>query len=180
MMTKTSKSFRAWNLPSDVSLADAVAAVRVFCEPNRLLLATRRDRDSSIWEPLFPSAFEVAERLAASRLIRRAEARGWPGTELVGHTGLVWLVRFDSSLLRAMEELGPRLADWVGDNSPSLPEDICLFREGDPLPSLVSITHEKQAWIIHEHPIPLGSVHSVEVSADSLLIPAALSDFISE
>ena len=79
-----------------------------------------------------------------------------------------------------MEELGPLLADWVGDKTPSLPEDICLFRDGDPLPSLVSITHEKQAWILHEHPIPLGNVPRVEVSADSLLIPADLSDFISD
>lgn len=62
-----------------------------------------------------------------------------------------------------MIETENRLSAWTQWHQPPLPEDLCLYRAGDPVPVLVSVTHDGDAWIFHDG-----------VVSDDVAVPAQL------
>jgi hypothetical protein len=75
-------------------------------------------------------------------------ATAWPGTELVGHKGRVLISKFDLNVGNKMLAAQPDITKWIHNGSPSLPEDLCIFLNGAPLPFMVSVTHEDDAWLL--------------------------------
>lgn len=51
-----------------------------------------------------------------------------------------------------MTETKSYLSDWKQSNDPPLPEDVCLYREGEAWPVLVSVTHDGDAWLYDDEP----------------------------
>lgn len=92
---------------------------------------------------LGPSAKRVLAQLEPS-LRRRAKARSWPGTQLVGQgqNATVMRYRFDRKVVAILVGAAGGLFDWT---HPDLPEDLCLLRADDSA-WLTTIAHEYEAW----------------------------------
>jgi hypothetical protein len=88
----------------------------------------------------------TVKSLFGNELIERLDVNGWPGTELIHHIGRVYVIRFDEKVRKRIVETEKELFGWR--NNRSLPEDICVFRGGSKLPVLVSVTHERDAWVL--------------------------------
>jgi hypothetical protein len=144
---------------------------------DRLLLSARLDQDKEEEVLLNPSIDQVVARVFGERVLERRLARSWPGTVLIGHFGVVYVIDFDLSLIVPMIELGPLLSDWRHwreDKKPRLPEDPCLYKLGDDWPVLVSVTHEGDAWIVSENRPPFCHEES-DLALEDLDIPKAES-----
>lgn len=89
-------------------------------------------------------AERAAAMLLGEKTITRFRACGWPGTALVRGKDLVYVAHFDEELMRRMIHLQNALSEWRFE----LPEDICLWRDGDSHPTFFSTTHERVAWVL--------------------------------
>jgi hypothetical protein len=67
----------------------------------------------------------------------------WPGTQLLDGVAKVHHFVFDYLAYEKLTSVVDALYDWI---LPSFPEDLCLLRE-DKSPWLISVTHEKDAWL---------------------------------
>jgi hypothetical protein len=121
---------------------------------------------------------DVITSLFGDRLMEKKLVRRWPGTELVGHEGVVFRIAFDPSLVEPMAELGAHLSAWQHSNRPPLPEDPCLYRQGDDWPVLVSVKHEGDAWILSEKKPPFCKGKPFEFKPENLLVPTAAEGFV--
>jgi hypothetical protein len=97
----------------------------------------------------FPGIDSAVRTVFGDRIIKSFWASGWPGTQLFAN-GRVYVIRFDETVAKRMASLEDRLFAWDGSAERRLPEDLCVFRDGSRLPVLVSVTHEKDAWIISD------------------------------
>jgi hypothetical protein len=171
---------RLWKLGEDASIRE----VLTWCIRDRLadsiLLATRIDTDSAERSLLEPKVDASVHMIFAASIRRTTWATAWPVTQLIGHPGRVYIIELNSEVVRRMSEVQDRLFGWTQYNDPPLPEDLCAFHVGDSLPSLVSITNEGDAWLLHERQPDVDAAREVPWE-DELLkyIPAAL-DFVKE
>ena len=84
----------------------------------------------------------------ARKILKAVWAKAWAGTELfLNRTAKVWIIAFDEDVLERMVFTQNSLRHWRHLSEPPLPEDICLYRAGDPLPTLISVTHDGEAWL---------------------------------
>ena len=127
-----------------------------------------------------PSIEETVTSLFGSRLLERMLVRRWPGTTLSADKSAVFLVAFDSSLIKSMATLGRRIEDWRHIHEPPLPEDLCLFRQGDDWPVLASVTHEREAWILSEERPPFCLKTPTDLKPEELMIPPAEQSFVGD
>lgn len=169
---------RAWTLSRETRLDALLEWCIAHHHANRMLVATRLDTASANMALLWPGVLATMRSLFTGYVLESFLASSWPGTELVDHDGVVFLVRLDVSLVEPMSRTGPRLFDWVGPHDPSLPEDICVFRRGDPWPILLSVTHESDAWIIAAEAPPFDYIDANEFQAEALLIPSQSRGFV--
>ena len=73
----------------------------------------------------------------------QVDTQAWPGTELLGvSVATVYTYRLNETVLAALLGATSSLFDW---RQPELPEDLGLTVGGTPW--LVSISHERDAWI---------------------------------
>ena len=114
---------------------------------------------------------QLPSTLFGSAVLKRFLASAWPGTELIGHAGHVFLVKFDESVAELILRTQPDLTKWLHAGNPSLPEDICLFNSSADTPTLVSVTHEDLFWIISEKKPELTGVRESEVRPEELFWP---------
>ena len=172
---------RAWVLPVSTPIDQVFSwCVTERCA-DRLLLSARLEKGAKARKVGIlsdPPVGDIVSSLFGSNLLERRFVRKWPGTELVGHKGVIFRIAFETSLIDPMARVGKRLADWQHSHKPPLPEDPCLFRQGDTWPILVSVTHEGDAWILSEERPPLCTGKSFDFSPESLLVPSAETDFM--
>ena len=117
-----------------------------------------------------PRIEESINEIFGDSVIRAANATAWPGTEVIGHVGRVYVVAFGTTVQRRMIKIQKYLSGWKQSNDPPLPEDICLYRQGDASPLLVSVTHDGDAWLFDDAPgVNFVSVPEIELPPD--LIP---------
>jgi len=95
---------------------------------------------------------------------------GWPGTELIGHVSRAYLINFSEEIQYKMIRLENRLFQWIDNNKPPLPEDLCLFKQGGLYPNLISVTHEKDAWLVSEKKIQFQEAHKTKLKLSDLLV----------
>lgn len=145
---------------------------------DRLLLSARLEKESE--EPVLvePDVEAIVFRVFGDRILARKLASSWPGTELIGHAGMVYEIAFDLSLIEPMARVGGRLEDWRTSKDPHLPEDPCLFNHAAEWPVLLSVTHEREAWILAADRPPFCTGNSFVFQPETLLIPPASQGFI--
>lgn len=140
-VTSCGKSVRCWDVNPNASLDAILTWCLQVRRVNRLLLTSHR---------LVPEVEDLVAQLFKNHLLRSVYATEWPAVQLVGHAGRVFVVQFDEDVKEIMVATENALSCWVFAHRPPLPEDICVYREGDPYPALVSVTHEEDAWLLHE------------------------------
>jgi hypothetical protein len=166
-----------WDVRPRATLRDILQWCVAVRAANRLLVTSRLDLDSKRIRLFAPAVDHVTRRLFGSSLKRTLLASSWPGTRLIGHAGRVYVARLDNDVLRRMAEVEDAIAGWTQWHDPPLPEDPCAYRQGDPYPCFISVTHEGDAWIIHDGPVPRHlATRSRMVLPPELLPPAP--DFV--
>ena len=167
-----------WDVSVDTSMQQILEWSLREKGVDRLLLSAYLDPHENKPVLLRPTLEETIKALFGSRLLERKLVRRWPGTELYEHYGLVFLIAFDSGLVKPMAEAGKCLVNWRHNNNPPLPEDPCLFREGDDWPVLVSVTHERDAWVLSEDRPPFCTGEPFGFKPENLLVPSAAEGFV--
>lgn len=167
-----------WKLPVRTPLARIFEWCYRERGVDRLLLSARLDTDEKTPVLSYPSLDETVTTLFGDRLLERKLVCRWPGTKLIRHQGVVYLIDFDPSLIKAMAKLGRRLEDWRHSHKPPLPEDPCLFRQGDEWPVLVSVTHEREAWIFAEERPSFCLKKPSPFSPEEYFVPPAAEGFV--
>lgn len=161
---------RAWAFYSSLELDRLFSWCRAEQGVDRLLCVVRLDREGH--RRVVPPDIEArVTSLFEGQVIASFLAGAWPGSRLVGHRARVTIVRFESDVARRVLEAGPLLWDWTHANPASLPEDLCLFRQGAELPAFFSVTHEGMSWAVSSSAPPFGEPRPVELSREELMIP---------
>jgi hypothetical protein len=159
----------------DVAPAATLGAVLTWCQErrrvDRLLVATRLDRESKKPMLLYPGVAESVRRIFGKQVLHETMARRWAGTELIGHSGKVYLIAFNEDVKQRMIEAENRWGAWTGNHTPPLPEDLCLFRDGDAVPLFVSVTHDEEAWIFDDEPVPRNLATPSKIRLPEDLLP---------
>jgi len=128
----------------DVSLEKALGWALRTSAPNRLLFAMRlaEGRGKKRFAP--PGVEDNIKRVFEKYILESFWASQWPGTQLFEHKGRVWILEFSEEVKALVLKTQPIFAMW--HNNSLLPEDICVFREGNRSPTLLSVTHEGDGW----------------------------------
>lgn len=135
---------------------------------DRMLVALRLERRGNKWRYASPAAGERVTLLFGPHIITGFQASEWLGTQLSGHPGYVYVIRFDEDVRDGVVNTEPSLDKWLHNRPDPLPEDICLFNEADPNPALVSVTHEGRAWLISDHTPAIAGIHPSKFRLDEL------------
>jgi hypothetical protein len=150
-MTKV-KNTRCWDVSRETTLDEISRWCLHERKVDRLIVATRPyiDRDDRL--EYDTRIEESVLRIFGRSIIRSTYATAWPGTELIEHAGKVHVMKFDSDVAQQISNEMNYLSGWVQRSDPPLPEDLCLYREGDAWPVLVSVTHDGDAWLFDDDP----------------------------
>ena len=130
-----------------VSLERVLAWALTTAKTDRLLFTMRLSEGQAKKRSAPADVEKNVEKIFGDRLIDSFWASGWPGTELIGHKGRVWVAKFDETVLALILATQPDFSLWHNNASLPLPEDLCLFKQGSRYPTLVSATHEKDVWL---------------------------------
>jgi hypothetical protein len=115
---------------------------------DRMLIALRLEQFGNKWRYADQAAGEIVKSLFSPYILTGFQASEWPGTELIGHPGFVYVLTFNEHVRSIILDTQPSLDKWRHGEDPPLPEDICLFNQSDSHPILVSCTHELDSWLI--------------------------------
>jgi hypothetical protein len=157
----------AWAIVSDVHLDPLFAWALDHAGADRILVVCPRWRRGLLRRLVSPSE-PVAREILGQALLAEIPTMVWPVTEMLeGPPDLAFVARFGMSEAQAMLARQPLLFSWLQTHQPPLPEDICLFKDGDSLPVFFSTTHEKRAWAIC-HSIPPFAPDAAPASLEEL------------
>ena len=136
---------------------------------DHMLVALRLEEYEGRWRALVPGSSDRFETHFSAHIQERFLASGWPGTESFRQPGLMYLLEFNRAILNLMLEIESDLSKWSIDDRSPLPEDICLFRDGDPHPVFLSVIHEGDAWLLtNRNPMLQGVSLDKAVESDRL------------
>lgn len=160
-----------WDVVWGTSLNDMLTWCLERRRVDRLLVVARLDQDAA--EPVLsdPEVKQSVRRIFAGKILSESFASKWPGTELYGFSAKVYVIAFDASVKETMVAAESTLRGWIHDCELPLPEDISVFRDGDPLPTLVSVTLSGNAWIFDDGPVPRALATKAEIPLPSDLLP---------
>jgi hypothetical protein len=172
--TKNQKTAKmtVWENPwlGDVRLSVILPWCLENCGVDTLLVTSHQSFGKSGKGMYYRKVDTTTRKLVGEKLITSFEARGWPGIKLTNHKGRVYISEFDAQLSAKMAEVQNSLFKWLNVDLLALPEDICVFRRGAKLPTLISVTHERQAWVIAEK-CPPGFTASTFAPEDLYIWP---------
>jgi hypothetical protein len=168
---KTAKT-TVWETPwlEDVRLSEILPWCLENCGVDTLLVTSRQSFGKSGKGMYDRKVDSTTRKLVGEKLITSFEARGWPGTKLINHKGRVYIAEFDTQLSARMTEVQDSLFKWRNVDPLALPEDICVFQRGARLSTFISVTHERQAWVIAEK-CPPGFTASTFAPEDLCIWP---------
>jgi len=142
------KEIPVWECVRDVHLSE----ILLWCLKNgrvdTVLVSSWQSFDESGMGKYAPGVDIKAKKIFGENLIACFQARGWPGIRLSKHKGRVYVSKFDTQLAMKMAKVEDKLFSWLNVSRKKLPEDICLFKQGEKLPVLISVSHEREAWVI--------------------------------
>ncbi|MBI3417079.1 MAG: hypothetical protein HY043_17440 [Verrucomicrobia bacterium] len=146
----------SWRIDHRVADLDAVTK---WCHQrekvNRVLFSIRVEKQRGSWVPMSPTQLFATQKLLRDYIVDCFLASGWPGSRIFGAPALIFVAQFHLEVQKLIVKYGPRFSDWM---DPHLPEDLCLFRVGSTHPTLVSVTHECDAWLITQRPARLMGI----------------------
>lgn len=125
---------------------------------DRALVVVRMERLRGRWRAQVPQVDDNVERMFKGRIVDSFLASAWPGTKLLGPQARVYVFKFGSAELDAIVHTEPRLDKWQHTHDLGLPEDLCLFRDGDSAPVLISVTHETEGWLLTHREVRIPKV----------------------
>ena len=134
----------------EVSLSETVRWCLEHHGVDRMLVALRLEQVGNKWRYEEPKAAEFFESQFGPYILTKFQVAEWPGTKLIGHPGLVYVLAFNEEVKELVLRVQSSLAKWEDGEDPPLPEDICLFKESASHPVLVSRTHDLVAWLISD------------------------------
>lgn len=135
---------------------------------DRMLVALRLHQVGNKWRYADQAAGEAVKALFGPYILTGFQASEWPGTELIGHPGFVYVLTFNEDVKNIILGTQPSLDKWRHGETPSLPEDICLFKEGDLNPILFSRTHDLDAWLITDEQPELQGFKKSKIRPEGL------------
>lgn len=163
---------RSWELDARTADLDEITSWCLREEGvDRMLVALRLERHGNKWRYLSPAAGERVRLLFGRHVITGFQASEWPGTQLSGHPGFVYVIRFDEEVRDILLNTEPSLSGWLHNSPTPLPEDICLFKDSDAHPTLLSVTHESRAWLISDRDPPVRGIRPSRFRLDELFPP---------
>jgi hypothetical protein len=124
-------------------------AGKVYCELVRFGCALATEALLVVRDPDIEPEGAIADKLLALIPFLKDSSRvqEWPGTRLLyDDANVAMLYRYQTSaeLAQALVSMRPALLDWL---HPEAPEDLCFIR-ADGSPILVTISHEKDAYLL--------------------------------
>jgi hypothetical protein len=132
-----------WELSWPLSLGEVMDWCILTHGVDRLLAVTEyRDRMSQA---------AMIEALFGDRVIAVIRATAWPGTIRARTPGRVHVVDFDRDLAVRMSSIEDDASRWIHIRQPPLPEDLCLYKDGNAWPTLFTVTHEADAYLISKN-----------------------------
>ena len=143
------------------------AAVLNWCrqhhQVDRLLLGImmkpRRKRTSLKHRVTSPAQLKNAYRYFGENVLSVYSVKSWPARSFDEGVSPLLEIELNDEVIRTCLKIGPSLGDWTwwNDDCP-LPEDPCLFKAGAKYPNLVSVAHEKEAWLLTDKKVDLPGV----------------------
>lgn len=167
---KNIKNLQCWELNWSIKLEHLLAWALEYEKVDRLLVTARLAKTRTKPPTRVNKIDDKVKTIFGKNVITSFNAKGWPGTSLIGHLGRVYIVEFDEKILRKMVKIENELFNWTHNNNPSLPEDICLFRENAQFPVLISVTHEAEGWILTDKQINMRDVEPTNDTLDDMFI----------
>jgi hypothetical protein len=137
-----------WENLGDVRLLEILPWCFENCGVDTVLVSSRQSFSRSGKGTYDRGVDPATRKIVGDKLISSFEARGWPGTKLINHKGRVYVSGFDPQLAAKMANVEDHLFNWLNAGSKPLPEDVCVFKRGAKLPTFISVTHEREAWVI--------------------------------
>ena len=174
----SSEKPQCWDIDREASFAEISSWCVKRRQVNRLIVSVRSALDINDRREFDPRIEHSVARIFGKNIIRTTFATAWPGTMLIGHVGKVYVIAFDMRVQRRMSDVKKHLSGWKQSNNPPLPEDICLYREGDAWPVLVSVTNDGDAWLLDDKP-DADFIRVSEMPLPADLVPPR-PDFIAE
>lgn len=141
----------AWELSPKCSLEDVIHWCLEHHQVDRLLVSARMEKERGRWRMQTPSIESRIRQIFGSHLLEQFVTKGWPGTQLCGEAkGCVFICDFNENVAETLLKTEPTLHEWLEIHTPALPEDLCLFRQGASHPSFISVTHERDAYVLSD------------------------------
>lgn len=103
------------------------------------------------------SCDEVLDEFESYKIISRSQ-NNWPGTILCGHNATVYYYLLNHKSKELLKKHAKGLFSWI---HPALPEDLC-FLKSDGNPWLISIAHEREAWVDTEKDEEIEKLKSIK------------------
>lgn len=159
----------------DVDPAATLEDITRWCvdkrDVDRMFVVARPDNDApgSLLEPRVEGS---VERLFKGKIIESLWATAWAGTQLFRRrSAKVWIISFDEDVRARLIAVENSIRGWRHISDPPLPEDICLYRAGDTLPTLVTVTHDGEAWLFDESAADAHFAERAELPLPADLVP---------
>ncbi|MGD9163026.1 MAG: hypothetical protein PVG39_31765 [Desulfobacteraceae bacterium] len=165
------KQTKWWRIPNlkTPSFKDILFWCRETQKVDKLLVSVRpliNNKDEFEFEQ---SVIKNVYRLFGSNILDRIEAVGWPGNLLTRGFAYIFIIEYNTDVENIILDKETLLFHWLHDHRQKLPEDLCLFKNGNTYPSLISITHENDAWLLSgDNTPPLPTLKS-EVIKESFI-----------
>ena len=86
---------------------------------DRMLVALRLQQIGNKWRYVEPKAADLFNSLFRPYILSGFQAAEWPGTELMGHPGFVYVLTFDEQVMKLALRTQPSLAHWQHSEVPS-------------------------------------------------------------
>jgi hypothetical protein len=135
---------------------------------DRMLVALRLHQVGNKWRYSDLAAGENLQSLFGKYILTGFQVSEWPGTQLFGPPAFVYVLTFNEDVKNIILNTQPSLTKWKRGENPPLPEDICLFKESDSNPILVTCTHEPYTWLITDKRPDLQGFRKIKMSPEAL------------
>ena len=171
---------RLWKLDESARIDDTLEWCIERRSVDRVLMTTRIDTDRRKRVLLEPKVDDTVKRVFGDALLRTPWVTAWPVIELIRHPGKAYIARLDREVVQRMSAVQNRLFGWTESNEPPLPEDPCVYRTGDPLPLLITRTHTRDLWLLHDGEVDLDGAREVAWDPELLEFIPQKPDFVQE
>lgn len=164
------RPLKSWRISETVSLREMLEWAVEKRGADRALVVGRLDFDLEPPTLFEPAVEDSAHAIFRNKLLRSVYCSAWPGSRLAGgYYAKIYIGQVDRSVIDRMVSAEERWTEWV--NSRGLPEDFCFWKHGSSAPLIVTVTHERDAWLFDAGPVPDWAVEDADTTTLQEFIP---------